>query len=130
MQVHKRLSWLTPVGSSSSLDIDMPSAFSSSPFGDPKQQSKIQVWSLHFPAESQIKGFYASLGSHGCQERMGLPYVNVGDVVRGSCGRIVALPTQVKPLSSELSSEGSGKIKAIFPPGPLKPSGLSKTLQV
>jgi hypothetical protein len=37
---------------------------------------------------------------------------------------------QVKPLSSELSSEGSGKIKAIFPMGSFKPSGLSKTLQV
>ena len=66
MQVHKRLSWLAPVGSSSSLDIDMASAFSSSPFGDAKQQSKIQVWSMHFPAESQVKGFQASLGSHGC----------------------------------------------------------------
>ena len=43
--------------------------------------------------------------------------------------RIVALLTQVKTLSSE-SSEGSGKIKAIFPPGPFKPSGLSKALQV
>ena len=61
---------------------------------------------------------------------MGLSYQYVGDVVRGSCGNIVASPAQVKPLSSELSSEGSGKIKAIFPPGPFKPSGLSKTLQV
>ena len=32
-------------------------------------------------------------------------------------------------LSEQKASEGSGKIKAIFPPGPFK-SGLSRTLQV
>ena len=32
-------------------------------------------------------------------------------------------------LLEQRQSEGSGKIKAIFPPGPFK-SGLSRTLQV
>ncbi len=32
-------------------------------------------------------------------------------------------------MTEQRQSEGSGKIKAIFPPGPFK-SGLSRTLQV